>query len=304
MSEQDLFHVIWFPCLHTTFEDSPVILTSGETQSSACNELVKLRGNEERGAFKVDLRAVLESINNENNKNIIKTYDLANCEVAKEGNIEKKNVVDHAKLMVKATVILDEISKLSRLSFKEAKKIGVINLLISGLKTVFVQMKYSHNEEGYIAQTFEKSINFPICRKNIKDFFTTSLPQQLLWKQRAEKNLNVLRDGLNADNSNFGPAPVKEGTSYIKPTCCHLKRPTQVNKLENALTPVLSVGRCRCGHPAAYREPFATCPLMEEILEELSFTFGTIPEFKQDMHPLDYVINHLPRSEIGLSRGK
>jgi hypothetical protein len=61
----------------------------------------------------------------------IKSYDVANCEVAKDGKVEK-TTADNAKLIIKGKVILNEIAKKCQMEFQEAKKVKVLNLQISG----------------------------------------------------------------------------------------------------------------------------------------------------------------------------
>lgn len=107
--------------------------SSGETENSGSKELEDLHNSNERGAFKVDLRAILESTSS-TNPALIKAYDVANCEVAKDGKVSK-TTIDNAKLLVEAKVILDQIIAISGLEFGAAKKISVVNLQISGKKT-------------------------------------------------------------------------------------------------------------------------------------------------------------------------
>ncbi|KAI7853169.1 hypothetical protein BDC45DRAFT_511480 [Circinella umbellata] len=57
---------------------------------------------------------------------------------------------------------------------------------------------------------------------------------------------------------------------------------------------------CRCGHKEARREHFATCPLLQSLLLDLTNKFGAIPELPPNMHQLDHILNLLPQSEVGL----
>ncbi|KAI9246874.1 hypothetical protein BDA99DRAFT_565296 [Phascolomyces articulosus] len=49
---------------------------------------------------------------------------------------------------------------------------------------------------------------------------------------------------------------------------------------------------------------FGRRPRLRFINDEHSTTFGTIPQLQQEIQPLDYIITHLPCSEVGLSLGK
>ena len=61
---------------------------------------------------------------------------------------------------------------------------------------------------------------------------------------------------------------------------------------------------CRCGYKEARREDFANCPLLPPLLQDLLNKFGTILEPPFDMQQFDYILNSLPKSEIGLVLGK
>jgi hypothetical protein len=64
----------------------------------------------------------------------LKSYDVANCEVAKDGKVDK-TTSDNAKLLVEGKLILDEIAKTCQMNFKDAKRLKVVNLQISGKNT-------------------------------------------------------------------------------------------------------------------------------------------------------------------------
>ena len=49
------------------------------------------------------------------------------------------------------------------------------------------------------------------------------------------------------------------------------------------------------------REHYKTYPLLQPLLDDLSNTFGNLPVLPTEFQPLDFIINHLPQSEIGLS---
>ncbi|KAG0183676.1 hypothetical protein DFQ28_001393 [Apophysomyces sp. BC1034] len=105
------------------FEQSKVKLRAGETQNTASAELQALyrdQADSQRGAFKADVRIVL--------LHGAKQYDVANCEFAKNGDLERKMVLDNIKVMVEAKCIMDYIAKKCCLSHKEAKKLTIVNL--------------------------------------------------------------------------------------------------------------------------------------------------------------------------------
>lgn len=106
---------------------------SGETKNVVSNKLDGLKNPDERGPFKVDLRIILESVNS-TNPALIKTYDIANCEVAKNGKASK-SVTHNAKVLIEAKVILDNIVRVSGMKFDETKDLSVVNLQIAGKKT-------------------------------------------------------------------------------------------------------------------------------------------------------------------------
>ncbi|CAO3671881.1 unnamed protein product [Rhizopus stolonifer] len=139
-----------------------------------------LKNSGERGPFKVDLRTILESANS-TNPALIKAYDIANCEIAKNGKASK-TTTDNAKLFVEAKVILDHIVRVSGMKFDETKKLSVVNLQIAGLKAQLVQIKFSHDQSEYTAQLNGKTITFPIASEDIETFFNISLPLLYYWK--------------------------------------------------------------------------------------------------------------------------
>ncbi|KAI8148375.1 hypothetical protein BJV82DRAFT_506341, partial [Fennellomyces sp. T-0311] len=61
---------------------------------------------------------------------------------------------------------------------------------------------------------------------------------------------------------------------------------------------------CECGATAAPREHYAICPLLQPMRHELLEAFGTIPELRKEEQDIDYILNSLPRSNTGLTRGK
>jgi hypothetical protein len=80
---------------------------SGGIWSSACNG--QDIDQDERGPYKVDLRLVLES-SSPNSPSLIKSFDVANCEVAKDGKAYKLST-NNAKLLIEGKMILDDITK-------------------------------------------------------------------------------------------------------------------------------------------------------------------------------------------------
>ena len=67
--------------------------------------------------------------------------------------------------------------------------------------------------------------------------------------------------------------------------------------------PSYPLKNCRCGAIAAAREHYNGCPLLTILYDELKNNYGTIPMLPQDVQPRDFIVNHLPRSEVGLSLG-
>ena len=61
---------------------------------------------------------------------------------------------------------------------------------------------------------------------------------------------------------------------------------------------------CRCGAQEIRREHYNTCYLISFEKEKLIATFGEIPELPLKMHFVDYILNSLPRHEVGLTMGK
>ncbi|KAI9248468.1 hypothetical protein EDC94DRAFT_589452 [Helicostylum pulchrum] len=114
----------------------------GDTRNSACKGPVT--DQDERGAYKVDLRLVLESSPSKS-PSLIKSYDVANCEGRKR------------------------------------------------LKALLVQVRYDKDQYGYTAQTVGKIIMFPTSQKYLGNFFDVELSWLMYWKERAEKNLNILK---------------------------------------------------------------------------------------------------------------
>ena len=55
----------------------------------------------------------------------------------------------------------------------------------------------------------------------------------------------------------------------------------------------------------ANREHYGSCPLLLTLLEALNEgAFGDIRSLRHEQQPLDYILNHLPRSEVGLTFDK
>ncbi|CAO3659630.1 unnamed protein product [Rhizopus stolonifer] len=144
------------------------------------NKLESLNDSGERGSFKADLRAILELVNS-TNPALIKVYDIANCEVAKNGKAGKVDT-DNSKLLIEAKVTLDHIFCVLGMKFDETKKLSAVNLQIAGLKAQLVPIKFSHDQTGYTTQLVGKTIIFPIASENIENFFNIGLSLLYYWK--------------------------------------------------------------------------------------------------------------------------
>ena len=57
---------------------------------------------------------------------------------------------------------------------------------------------------------------------------------------------------------------------------------------------------CRCGELAASRKHYQKCPLLTQLLNKLLEEFGNILVLQQNIHLIDYIMNKLPHSEVGL----
>ncbi|KAG2219638.1 hypothetical protein INT45_012339 [Circinella minor] len=68
--------------------------------------------------------------------------------------------------------------------------------------------------------------------------------------------------------------------------------------------PSYPLKNCRCGFIAAKREHYKSCPMLQPLLDDLNNTFGSLPILPPELQPIDFIINRLPCSEIGLSFGK
>lgn len=74
--------------------------------------------------MKVDLRVCL--------KHGDKLFDACNIEFARNGEIERKNVTDAAKIMIEGKCILDQIVKVGKLAKDKAKCVEVLNAQFCG----------------------------------------------------------------------------------------------------------------------------------------------------------------------------
>ncbi|KAI9359442.1 hypothetical protein BD770DRAFT_409691 [Pilaira anomala] len=63
---------------------------------------------------------------------------------------------------------------------------------------------YLKNEHGYVSQTIRKTIMFPTTPNHISKSFEISLPHLYYWKERAEKNMDIIQNGFDEDRSSFG----------------------------------------------------------------------------------------------------
>ncbi|KAG2223908.1 hypothetical protein INT45_009360 [Circinella minor] len=68
--------------------------------------------------------------------------------------------------------------------------------------------------------------------------------------------------------------------------------------------PSYPLKNCRCGVITANREHYGSCPLLLTLLEALKGAFGDIRSLRHEQQPRDYILNYLPRSEVGLTFGK
>ncbi|KAG2205201.1 hypothetical protein INT45_007415 [Circinella minor] len=68
--------------------------------------------------------------------------------------------------------------------------------------------------------------------------------------------------------------------------------------------PSYPLKNCRCSFIVANREHYKSCPMLQPLLDDLNNTFGSLPILPPELQPIDFIINHLPHSEIGLSLGK
>ncbi|KAG2223200.1 hypothetical protein INT45_011546 [Circinella minor] len=62
---------------------------------------------------------------------------------------------------------------------------------------------------------------------------------------------------------------------------------------------------CRCGFKKAKRDHYEFCPMLAIMIQQLEQSIGTnkLSTKAPDQHILDFIINMLPTSEIGLTRG-
>ncbi|KAG2223660.1 hypothetical protein INT45_007238 [Circinella minor] len=58
------------------------------------------------------------------------------------------------------------------------------------------------------------------------------------------------------------------------------------------------------GAPAATREHYTICSLLQQHLQKLLDAFGSLPNIVSPQQPIDHIQNRLPRSEVGLTLGK
>lgn len=214
LSENDIFRLFISPIMEIIFENSIIKLRSGETTNAASAEVravqVKAAGIHSRGAFKVDLRLVMVNDDTE--------YDVANCEFAKSGDLQRKVIVDNAKLAVEGKCIIDHLLTTSRLDEEQAKKIQVVNLQACGLKMQLLALKLDRDGDGYVTQPIGSTIRLPTSIDTILPFFQDGLPLLQYMKKVAEKNAMLLQDAFNRDRSNFGSASPPHRTDYIKKT--------------------------------------------------------------------------------------
>ncbi|KAI9274446.1 hypothetical protein BDA99DRAFT_555875 [Phascolomyces articulosus] len=64
--------------------------------------------------------------------------------------------------------------------------------------------------------------------------------------------------------------------------------------------PSYPIKTCRCGEINATREHYKICPRLQLLLLKLLDYYGTIPDLKYPVQPLDYILNNLPRNEVVL----
>ncbi|KAI9269182.1 hypothetical protein BDA99DRAFT_535256 [Phascolomyces articulosus] len=64
--------------------------------------------------------------------------------------------------------------------------------------------------------------------------------------------------------------------------------------------PSYPIKTCRCGEINATREHYKICPRLQPLLLKLLDHYGTIPDLKHPVQPLDYILNNLPRNEVVL----
>ncbi|KAI9265145.1 hypothetical protein BDA99DRAFT_436903 [Phascolomyces articulosus] len=64
--------------------------------------------------------------------------------------------------------------------------------------------------------------------------------------------------------------------------------------------PSYPIKTCRCGEINATREHYKICPRLQPLLLKLLDHYGTIPDLKHPVQPLDYILNNIPRNEVVL----
>ncbi|ORX54935.1 hypothetical protein DM01DRAFT_1407004 [Hesseltinella vesiculosa] len=213
LSETDLFRLFWSPVFEIIFEGSKVSLRSGETQNVASADLVKMLESTEyaRGPFKVDLRLIYTTPDQ-------KSYDVANCEFARSGDMRKKVVTDNTKLIVEGKCILDDIAIKSKSGLDNAKKLTVVNLQVCGMKASLIAIKYTNDGHGYIASSIGKTVKFPTSAQDIKRFFEVGIPHINYMKEMGERLANVIQKAYNKDGSDFGSQSPLQNTGFVKKT--------------------------------------------------------------------------------------
>lgn len=122
-------------------------------------------------------------------------YDVANCEFAKSGDLQRKVIVDNAKLAVEGKCIIDHLLTTSRLDEEQAEKIQVVNLqacgmiwhldiccgvltcsFFLGLKMQLLALKLDRDGDGYVTQPIGSTIRLPTSIDTILPFFQDGLP--------------------------------------------------------------------------------------------------------------------------------
>lgn len=69
--------------------------------------------------------------------------------------------------MVKGKMVFDSITRRCGFEYKEARKLKAINMQISGLKAVLLQVKLAKDIHEYVAQTIGRTVYFPTAAKYI-----------------------------------------------------------------------------------------------------------------------------------------
>ncbi|CEP19348.1 hypothetical protein [Parasitella parasitica] len=192
LSEWSSIVKIWSDLFEVAFEETNVELIWGDTLNDK---------------LKVDLRLCLRYEN--------KDYDIANIEFKKNSKNRNLVVEDEVKVLIEGKSIANKLVNIYNMDFEESKKIKVLTGQIVGLRGMLKELTIVA-PGAYVAQSFGKTIKYPISDDKLKLFVEQGLQLIFVFKDHVVREAERLKSRLTEEDNGFGSQSTDEDQGFLK----------------------------------------------------------------------------------------